>query len=133
MEQQTDEDEFLLAMPLGDCSLLDAVSSERKVGRDIKWVRLVVLHMVECLQHLHQQGAVHCDAKPRNFCRFKDAYDNQRLLAIDMDAASPIGTRLPNWGSGNLKASTAYAPPELVSHILLEDVESPVSAPAINS
>eukprot|EP01043_Picozoa_sp_COSAG02_P024621 COSAG02_NODE_1352_length_13107_cov_1461.050584_2_plen_1432_part_00 len=129
--QSDDVCEFLLAMPLGECSLFDAISTERKVGRNVEWVRLAATHMGQCLQHLHQQGVVHSDVKPRNFCRFKD--DNgSRLCLIDMDAASRIGGRMPEWGAG-LKASTAYAPPELVTHILLGTTEPPISATSIDS
>jgi len=130
--QQADESEFLLAMPLGECSLFDAVSSERKVGRDVEWARLAVIQMAQCLQHLHQQGLVHSDVKPRNFCRFRADNDSSRLCVIDMDAASRIGSKMPAWGAG-LKASTAYAPPELVTHILLGTTEPPVSATSIDS
>ena len=81
---------------------------------------------------LHQKGVVHSDVKPRNFCRFKAADGSSRWCIIDMDACSQIGSKMPSCGAG-LKASTAYAPPELATHILLGTTDPPVSATSIDT
>eukprot|EP01048_Picozoa_sp_COSAG05_P005277 COSAG05_NODE_309_length_11646_cov_7.176929_4_plen_1176_part_00 len=126
------ESEYVIAMSLGECSLFDAVHSERRVGRDVNFARRSVIDIAACLQHLHESGVCHCDVKTRNFCRFKTTDGVARLKLIDMDAATALGTQMQAWGAG-LKASTAYAPPELVAHVLLGDREPPISLPTLDA
>ena len=99
-------------MPRADCNLQMAVSNERFAGHDVDKVRLVLKGMALALQHLHAQGLVHGDIKPRNVVRIGGGWK-----LIDMDAAALTGTPVGR------KYSSGFSPPELARLIFDEDGE----------
>ena len=89
-------------MPCADCSLEDAISKEHFTGIDLALVVSIAWQIAKCLQHLHGQGVVHADLKPRNIVRV-----NGKWLLIDLDAACNMGEEI------GLKVSSGYMPKEL--------------------
>ena len=102
----------LIVMPLADKNLYDAFKSERWAGKNMGDVRHVFIHLVTCVQYMHDKGVLHADLKTMNIIRS----DGQWKL-IDFDAACEIGKK-----SVGHKSSSAYVPPEAI--YLNEDVES---------
>jgi serine/threonine protein kinase len=103
--------ERILLMPLGDCSLEDAMSKELFAGMSADVIRALNRQLVQALMHVHSRGLVHGDLKGKNVCRFGSAW---RL--IDFDAAAKIGSVV------GLKIqpgqSPANVPPEHAAHLL---------------
>ena len=92
---------WCLVMPMGERSLHDIIAAER-VGHDFNKIHAIVFVIAKALGHLHFNGVVHGDFKPRNTVRI---HGDMKL--IDFDAAVEIGGNLTE------KCSSAYIPPEL--------------------
>ena len=94
--------EYAVVMPRADCNLQMAVSNERFAGHEPLKARLVLVDLARALQHMHAQGLVHADVKPRNAVRVGGAWK-----LIDLDAAARTGTPVGR------KYSSGFSPPEL--------------------
>eukprot|EP00945_MAST-04E_sp_MAST-4E-sp1_P003399 g3399.t1 len=77
--------------------------SERFAGHDLKTVEYISNSVAKALKHMHDQGLVHGDVKPRNVVR--DASGKWKL--IDLDAATKLSEPIGR------KYSSAFSPPEL--------------------
>ena len=113
VSKQFAEKYYLIVMPLADKNLFSAFKSERWAGKNIHVnVRQVFIHLVTCVQYMHDKGVLHADLKTMNIIRS----DGQWKL-IDLDAACEIGKEHVGH-----KSSSAYVPPEAI--YLNEEVES---------
>jgi serine/threonine protein kinase len=83
---------------------LDEIISKELDNKDIDSIRAIVLKIVKCVAHLHDNGFIHGDLKPKNIMR-----SNGSFLLIDFDASAYIGS-----GYAGKKVSTAYSSPELL-------------------
>ena len=99
------EPQMTLVMPLAEKTLESAVASETFAGTDIDRIRMTARQMASCLQHLHENGIVHGDFKPKNVI-----LHNGMWKLIDFDGSAPLG------GSLGL-VSSAYCAPELAEVI----------------
>jgi serine/threonine protein kinase len=106
-------DEFALVMPCADRNLHGVISDERFAGYDPEKARLVAKDVANALRHMHDNGLVHGDIKPRNIVRIDESWK-----LIDLDAAGlmnqPIGR----------KYSSGYSPPELAKLLFTRNGES---------
>lgn len=90
---------YALAMEAGDRSLAAVVAAERP-SLDVPQL---VRALARALAHVHTEGWVHGDIKPRNVVRVGGLYK-----LIDFDAAVRAGAPLS-------RTSSAYAPPEVAA------------------
>ncbi len=95
---------YMLVLAAGDRALAAVIDHERSVPTWKDEVRRATHDIAAALAHMHAQGVIHGDVKPRNVVRVGASY---RL--IDLDAAA----RFPG-GTAGTKTSTAFAPPELL-------------------
>ena len=96
--------ELCLVMPRGDRSLEGIISAERVAGVNVEKAKSLCVEVARCMQHVHGQGILHADIKPRNFVR---TGSDMALKLIDFDAAVRMGEIV------GFKLSTGFAPPEL--------------------
>jgi serine/threonine protein kinase len=90
------------------------MSSERFCGIDVGVVRQACTEIAKALHHLHANGILHADIKPKNILR-----DGAQWKLTDLDAATKIGDGL------GPKRSTGYIPPE-VARVLFKSNYSSV-------
>jgi serine/threonine protein kinase len=94
---------YCIVMKAGSRNLYEIIGAE-KVAKNMEKVRYMVLTLARGLQHMHSNGQIHGDFKPKNVMRLDD-----RLVLIDLDATAAIDS-----GYSGAKFSSAYMPPELV-------------------
>ncbi|HEX5047304.1 MAG TPA: serine/threonine-protein kinase [Gammaproteobacteria bacterium] len=91
---------FVIAMPLGECSLSNRM--KRRLGTES------ALHLVEqavaAVAHAHGQNVIHCDIKPDNFILFSD----HQLKLTDFGFSKVAQRTLKASGSGTV----GYIAPE---------------------
>jgi serine/threonine protein kinase len=100
------EPQMTLVMPLAEKTLESAIASEIFAGTDIDRIRMVARQMASCLQHLHENGIIHGDFKPKNVVLLDGMWK-----VIDFDSSASLGGIL---GS---RVSSAYCAPELAEII----------------
>ena len=105
--------EYCLVMPRAERNLLGAIMAENIAGRDFMTVRKIAFDVAKALGHMHEQGFVHGDIKPRNVVRVGESWK-----LIDLDASVKIGVEIGR------KYSTGYAPPEFIQQLVLDQVNS---------
>ena len=108
-----EDDLRCLVMPYSDRTLQAAVEIEGFAGRDLNVVRLIAEQLARAVQHLHQNGIIHGDVKPRNAVRIDDFWK-----LIDLDGGAAIGHPV------GLKQSTGYSTPPELARILFRPVTS---------
>lgn len=101
--RELDEYPYILVMPMGNRDLDEIISKEFD-SSDIQTTKLYISKIAKCLAHVHSQGYIHGDLKPKNVMRV-----NGKLILIDMD-----GSALLQQGYSGTKVSSAYFPPELI-------------------
>eukprot|EP00522_Entomoneis_paludosa_P012310 CAMPEP_0172451686 /NCGR_PEP_ID=MMETSP1065-20121228/9621_1 /TAXON_ID=265537 /ORGANISM="Amphiprora paludosa, Strain CCMP125" /LENGTH=744 /DNA_ID=CAMNT_0013203653 /DNA_START=147 /DNA_END=2382 /DNA_ORIENTATION=- len=112
---------YCIVLREGGRTLSEAIVMEN-LSADRSAVRSVLSDLAHCLKHIHEEGYVHGDFKPRNAVRSVDGGEGHWSL-IDFDAAIRIGETISS------KCSTAYIPPEAVR---ITDI-GPVVLPSIAS
>eukprot|EP00656_Telonema_subtile_P017677 TRINITY_DN19523_c0_g1_i2.p1 TRINITY_DN19523_c0_g1~~TRINITY_DN19523_c0_g1_i2.p1 ORF type:complete len:783 (+),score=141.89 TRINITY_DN19523_c0_g1_i2:319-2667(+) len=103
-DEHSSDSNFIIVMEWCSRSLDEVIATEQIAGRDLQAVSSVARHHAAALQHLHELGFVHGDAKPKNFMRLLSG--EWRL--IDLDAAVKIGS------ATSTKYSEAYIAPEMM-------------------
>ena len=78
---------------------------ERIAGHNWAEIRDVSYSIAVGLDHLHSNGILHGDVKPRNVVRI-----DGKWILIDLDASCPLSKE----GRAGLKYSEAYCPPEMM-------------------
>ncbi len=106
-------DEFTIVMPCAEKNLYEAIGAERFAGHDMELVHSICKNVAKALHHMHENGLVHGDVKPRNIVRIMGEYK-----LIDLDAAEKIGQPIGR------KYSSAFAPPELAKLLFTKNGES---------
>ena len=96
-----------MVMPWAHRNLAQITQMERIAGRDLNKVREIARQYAVSMQHLHENGIVHCDGKQRNVVRI-----GKHIKLIDLDASSRIGHPC------SFKFSEAYVPPEYMQVLL---------------
>jgi serine/threonine protein kinase len=109
--QSGEDDLRCLVMPYSDRTLQAAVEIEGFAGRNLNVVRLIAEQLAQAVQHLHNNGIIHGDIKPRNAVRIDDFW---KLIDLEGGAAvgSPVG----------LKQSTGYSTPPELARIVFRPV-----------
>jgi serine/threonine protein kinase len=98
----TNAEEYCVVMELGDRNLNTAICDDRFAGFDGLMVRIIGSNIAKSLEHLHANGLLHGDVKPRNVVQCGTSWK-----LIDLDACCDIE------GQAGIKYSSGYAPPEL--------------------
>ena len=114
-----DKGEWMIVLPLADCSLDDIISKERQAGRSPEFAAAVARDVAHCLHQLHtEHSIIHNDVKPLNICCFKnvslEGHVSVSYKLIDLEGVTKIGEC-----NAVQKPSEAYMPPEAAqSHLL---------------
>lgn len=103
---------YCLVMPLANRNMYVALKQDRFAGEKWDEIRMVIIQLIRCVEHLHSKGILHADLKPLNLVRSEFAWQ-----LIDLDAACEIG--VDNVG---YKSSTAYCPPEAIYYDETADI-----------
>ena len=100
---ELDEYPYILVMPMGNRDLDEIISMEFD-NSDIQVTKLYITKIAKCLAHVHSNGYIHGDLKPKNVMRV-----NGNLILIDLDRSAAI-----QQGFSGTKVSSAYFLPELI-------------------
>jgi ankyrin repeat protein/serine/threonine protein kinase len=92
---------FCIIMPAARRNLLQILEAENLCNKETD-IKRIFCDLVHCVSHLHVNGLLHGDIKPRNIMRTNEG----KVILIDMDSSSRIGREFIH------KCSTAYIPPE---------------------
>ena len=95
---------FCVVTAACDRDLQTIVQREHIANRDYSRIRQVALHLLQALDHLHENNLIHGDVKPMNAVRVGGRYK-----LIDLGASVFFGSL-----AGTVKVSSAYVPPEMV-------------------
>lgn len=98
---------YCLVMPKAERTLEAVMASERICNREWDMIKIISSQLLRCLDHLHNNGLVHCDIKPLNIVRADGKYK-----LIDLDAS----VNYHKHQFAGLKFSTAYTPPEMIHY-----------------
>lgn len=104
MTKSVVEQFFCIVMPLGDRNMYVALKQEIWPGSNMSEISHVFAQIVNCVDHMHSKGIVHCDIKPLNLIRAEGTWK-----LIDLDCATFLGSPV-----SCSKVSTAYSPPESI-------------------
>lgn len=97
--------QYFMVLEQAERNLFEVIYGENTTSRSLS-VCSILYELARCLQHMHNEGYVHGDFKPRNVVR---QIVSQRWSIIDLDGATEIGEAM-----NNNRVSTAYMPPEMV-------------------
>lgn len=104
--QADEEFQYVIVMPLAECTLHDACRKERLARYDLRGIRFAMREIAESIKVLHDASIVHGDVKQRNVLRLRDSLNQPSYVLCDLDASNLVGKPLGD-------SSPAYAPPEL--------------------
>lgn len=96
---------YCIVMEKGEQNLHEAMHAESLTG-NINKVRPILEELARCLDHLHKEGYIHGDFKPKNAVRVTGKKHSWKL--IDFDASVRKGAFVGK------KFSSAYVPPEIL-------------------
>jgi len=84
---------------------LEEIISKELDNKDIDSIRAIVSKIVRCVSHLHENGFIHGDLKPKNIMRSNEG----SYVLIDLDACAKL-----SFEYAGSKISSAYIPPEMI-------------------
>jgi serine/threonine protein kinase len=131
--------EFVIVMKWASASLQDEMRMKRIAGQNQRAVKRILKDVATALRHLHENGVVHGDIKPRNIVTLgtqestQESESGKVWALIDFDAASRLGAQ--RTGGAIAKYSEAFISPEYMKLLLPQrtDGRPAVGQPVIAS
>jgi serine/threonine protein kinase len=107
--ERVHESERAILLKFAESSLEDSIVKDGFAGANADVARVLVSQLVTAVKHLHDNGLVHCDIKPRNALRVDGT---TKLIDLDFSVAigGPVGQKV------ELGRCPANAPPEYAAH-----------------